>query len=84
VPHEVAAERASRLGDPAVGRELDEIGRLLVIEVVRPDQSEPDGRGRDALFEVVGVEAEAVAEELDDVLVAGRLVRLAHRPLFGR
>ena len=80
VPHEIPAERAPRLGDPAVGRELDEIGRLLVVEVVRADQSEPDGSGGDALFEVVGVEAEAVAEELDDVLVAGRIVRLAHRP----
>ena len=78
VADEVAAERAAGVGDPAVGGELDEVGGLLVVEVVRPDQPEPDGRRGDPLLEVVGVEAEAVAEELDHVLVAGRVVRLAH------
>jgi len=78
VPHEIPAEGAARVGDPAVGRELDKIGRLLLVEVVRADQPETDSRCGDALFEVVGVEAEAVAEELDDVLVPGRIVRLAH------
>jgi hypothetical protein len=78
VTHEIPAERAACVGDPAVGRELYEIGRLVVVEVVRPDQPEPDGGGGDPFLEVVGVEAEAVAEELDDVLIAGRIVRLAH------
>jgi hypothetical protein len=78
VPHEIAAELAARLGNPPVGRELDEIGGLVVVEVVGADEPEPDGGGGDPLLEVVRVEAEAVAEELDDVLVAGRIVRLAH------
>ena len=78
VPHEIAPERTACVGDPPIGRELDEVGGLVVVEVVGPDQPESDGGGRDPLLEVVRVEAEAVAEELDDVLVAGRIVRLAH------
>jgi len=78
VAHEVAAERAARLRDPAVGGELDEVVRLLVVEVVRLDQAEADGCRGDALLEVVAVEGEPVAEELEHVVVARRVVRLVH------
>jgi hypothetical protein len=78
VADEVTAKLAAGIGDAAVGRELDEIGGLLLVEVVRPDQPEADGRRGDPLLEVVGVEPEAVAEELDNVLVARGVVRLAH------
>ena len=72
VAHEVPPEGAARLVDPPLGGELDEVGGLVLVEVVRLDEAELDrGRG-DPLLEVVGVEAEAVAEELDDVVVAGR------------
>ena len=70
VADEVAAELAARIRDPPVGSELDEVGGLLVVQVVRPDQPEPNGGTGNSLLEVLGVEAEAVAEELDDVLVA--------------
>ena len=78
VPDEVPAERAASVGDAAVGGELDEIGRLVIVEVVGANQSQSNGGGRDPLLEVVGVEAEAITEELDHVLVPGRIVRLAH------
>ena len=52
VADEVAAERASRLLDPALGRELDEVVRLVVVELVRLDEAELDGRAGDPLLEV--------------------------------
>jgi hypothetical protein len=70
VPHEVTPQRAARLRYAAVGGELDEIGGLLVIEVVRLDHPEPHRGARDPLFEIERVEAEAVAEELDHVVLA--------------
>ena len=70
MPDEVAAEPAARIGDAAVGRQLDEVGGLLVVEVVGRDQLEPHGGGDHALLEVVGIELEPVAEELDDEVVA--------------
>src|SRR5262249_57377107 len=57
---------------------LDEVGRLLVVELVVLDQAELDGGGRHALLEVAGVESELVAEELDRVVVAGRVVDFGH------
>ena len=78
VAHDVPAEVASRLLDPAVGRQLDEVVDLLRIELVAAYQPEPDRRRSDALLEVVGVEAEPIAQELDDVVVPGRVVRLGH------
>jgi hypothetical protein len=68
--YDIAAERRAWVGDPAVRGELDEVGGLRLVEVVRLDQSEPDRGGDDALLEVGGGEREAVAEELDDVVVA--------------
>jgi hypothetical protein len=78
VAHEVAAEVAARLGDAAVGGELDEVGRLLVLELVPVEQPELHRRGRDALLEVRRGEPEAVAEELDHEVVARGVVRLRH------
>jgi hypothetical protein len=78
VAYDVAAEVAPRLLDPAVRGELDEVVDLLDVELVVADQPEPHGRRRDPLLEVVAVEAEPVSEELDDVVVPGRVVRLGH------
>ncbi len=75
VPDEVRAERAARLCDAPVGRQLDEVGDLVLVEVVRRDEAEPDGSGRDALLEVALAEREVVAEELERVVVARRVVR---------
>ena len=67
---EIAAERAPRLLDRIALDELDEIRRLVLVEAVAGNELELDGRRRDALLEVLGVEAEAVAEELDDIVIA--------------
>ena len=78
---EVPAERAARLFDPAVGRELDQVFGLVLVEVVALDQAELDGGGSHPLLEVVGVEGEPVAEELDHVVLAGGVVRFdRHSP----
>jgi len=61
------------------GNELDDDETADLVELVRLDEPELD-RGPDhALLEVEGVEAEAVAEKLDDVVVAGAVVRIGHR-----
>ena len=52
VADDVAAERAARLDDPAVRGELDEIGGLVVVELVPLQQAELDGRRDDPLLEV--------------------------------
>src|SRR5258707_392917 len=70
VADEVPAEPGARLDDLPVRGDLDEVTDLLVVEVVRSDQAESDGRGGDSLLEIESVEAEAVAEELDDVVLA--------------
>ena len=49
---EVDAEPALRLDDAAVGDELDEIGGLVLVEVVRVDERELDCSSGDALLEV--------------------------------
>ena len=72
------AEAAARLRDAAVGRELDEVAGLVGVELVPRDQLELDGGGGDPLLEVDGVEAEAIAEELDLVVLARLVVGLAH------
>src|SRR5207253_6952426 len=64
--------------DHALRRERDEVARLLLLELVHLDEPELDRRRDDALFEVEGVEAEVVAEELDDVVVTGGIVRVGH------
>jgi hypothetical protein len=78
VPHEVVAEGAAGLADLPVRHELDEIGGLLGLELVPPDEPELDGRRGDALLEVEGAEGEAVVEELDDEIGAGVVVGLGH------
>src|SRR5581483_3313849 len=79
VAGEVAPEARLRLVDQPLRSERDEVGRLLLVELVHLDEPELHGRADDALLEVVRVEAEAVAEELDDVVVAGGVVRLSGR-----
>src|SRR5439155_14515858 len=74
VANEVPAERAAGLLDRVPLHELDQVGRLVVVELVASEEAELDGCRRDALLEVLGVEAEAVPEELDDVVVAGVVV----------
>src|SRR5436309_14363938 len=78
--HEIAAQPAARLVDPVALDELDEIGGLVFVELVVADEPELHGGGRDALFEVGGVEAESVPEKLDDVVVSGEVVGLRHSP----
>jgi hypothetical protein len=78
VADEIHAESAARLVDAPVGRELDEIRGLVHVELVAWDETEPDDRSRDALLEVEGAERELVAQELDDVVVAGGVVGLGH------
>ena len=78
VTYEVTAETAARLVDPVALDELDEVGGLVVVELVVADETELDRRGGDAFFEVGAVEAEAVAEELDDVVVPGDVVGFDH------
>src|SRR5581483_10810515 len=73
---EIAAERAARLLDPGTLDELDEIGRLVVVELVLREEPELHCGGGHALLEVLGVEAEAVPEKFDEVVVAGAVVRL--------
>src|SRR5436190_4568395 len=70
VPPQVAAERAPRLVDLAVGGELDEVGDLVVVELARLDKPEPHGRRRHALFEIARVEGELKADELHQKVVS--------------
>jgi hypothetical protein len=79
VADEIRTERAPRLVDAPVGRELDEIRGLVDVEFVSWDQAELDGRGRHALLEVDGAERERVLEKLDDVVVTGAVIGLGHR-----
>jgi holliday junction DNA helicase RuvB len=80
VPNQVSAQRAARLGDVAVGRQLDQIGGLFLLQLARLDEAELDRGGVDALLEVDGVETEAVSEELDYEIFAGYVVgRLRQR-----
>ena len=76
VAREVAAEPRLGILDHALRGERDEVARLLLVELVRLDEPELDRGGDHALLEVAGVEGEAVAEELDDVVVAGGVVRV--------
>ena len=76
---EVQAEPAARVADTSVRHELDEIGRLVVVDVVRRDELEPDRGSDHALLEVLRRELEAVPEELDDEVVPGAVVGSQHR-----
>ena len=55
---------------------LQTIERVSELEALL-DQTQPDRRSCHAFFEVARVEAEAVAEELDDEILAGDVVDLA-------
>jgi hypothetical protein len=78
VADEVETQAAARLRDPPVGGQLDEVGRLLLVQVVALDETELHGRRCDPLLEVERVEAEAIAEKLDDVIVAREVARFWH------
>jgi len=55
--------------------QLDQVGRLVVVELVPLNQAELDGGCGHALLEVEAVEGEAMLEELDLEIVSGRVVR---------
>src|SRR5512132_1061951 len=80
--HEIPPQRALRLVDALVGGQFDQIRRLVLVEVVALDKPELDRSGDDPLLEVLGVEGEPVAEELDDVVISGLVVHIAHH-VFG-
>jgi hypothetical protein len=83
VAHQIAPEPAVGLLDDAVGSELHEVGRLLLVELVALEQPELHGRRGHALLEVMRVEAEAVAQELDDVVLARPVVGFGAHPATG-
>ena len=58
--------------------QLDEVTGLVLLELSRFDEPELHGRGVHALLEIRLIEAEPVAEELDDEVFAGEVVRLGH------
>jgi hypothetical protein len=70
VPDEVAAQVTLRVADDPVRRQLDEVGDLLCVELAGRNEAELDGRGDHPLLEIRGVEGEAIAEKLDDVVRA--------------
>jgi hypothetical protein len=74
VAHEVFPKGAARRVDRVALDELDEVGGLLLVQLGAGDEPPPDRGRRGALREVEVVEGEAVAEELDDVVVAGVVV----------
>src|SRR5205823_11278657 len=78
VANEIPAEQAPRFVDAALRGQLDQVGRLVVVKLVRFEEPELDSGCDHALLEVGGVEAEVVAEELDDVVVSGREVGAVH------
>jgi len=57
VANEIAAERRAGLVDPVPLHELDQVGRLVVVELVPSEEAELDGGCRDTLLEVVSVES---------------------------
>jgi single-stranded-DNA-specific exonuclease len=72
--NEVVAERAAGDRQLSVRRELDQVGRLIAVELASLHESELDGGCHDTLFEVLAAEREAVLEELHLVVVAGAVV----------
>ena len=79
VADEVEAEPALRVGDASVGNELDEVGDLVLLEIVRADQPDAHGGGGHTLLEVLRAEFEPVTEELDHEIIAGAVIRREHR-----
>jgi single-stranded-DNA-specific exonuclease len=78
VADEVIAELAPGLRDPPMSRQLHEVRGLVLLELARLDEAQLHSRGIDPLLEIDLVEAEAIAEELDDEVVAGEVIRLGH------
>src|SRR5207244_4870622 len=62
VANEIAAERAARLLDGVALHELDQVGRLVVVQLVACQQAELDGGCRDPLLAVGRVTAETIPE----------------------
>ena len=77
VANQVPAEETAGLFDETLRGQFDQVGRLVAVQLVCFDEAELDGGCRDALLEVAAVEAEPIAEELDDVVVSGRVVGAA-------
>ena len=79
MPDEIEAEPAPRVDDAAVGDELDEIGGLLLVDVVGRDELQANCGGDHSLLEVERRELEPVPQELDDEVVPRTVVRSEHR-----
>ena len=79
VVDEVVAELRLRVRDASVRGQLDEVGGLVLLELARLHEAELHGCGVHALLEIRLVEAEPIAEELDDEVVAGEVIGLGHR-----
>ena len=78
VVDEVVAELRLRVRDASVRGQLDEVGGLILLELARLHEAELHGRCVHALLEIRLVEAEPIAEELDDEVVAGEVIGLGH------
>src|SRR4029079_6366705 len=78
VTHEIPAELAPRLLDHAVRGQLAQVLGLVRVELVLVHEPKSERRRADALGEVGGVEAEAEPQELDDDVVARRVVVRIH------
>src|SRR5438270_669833 len=76
----VSAPRANCSDNVACVSTASRTARYLAIELVVGDQPELHRGSRHALLEVHCVEAEPVAEELDDVVLARHVVRFRHEP----
>src|SRR5262249_51207737 len=63
VANHITAQWAARLDDLTVGRQLDQVGRLVVVELAGFQEPELDGGCDDALLEVFPPEPEAVRQE---------------------
>src|SRR4029453_16558638 len=62
--------------DQPVRGELDEILRLVLVEIVVLHEPELDRGRRHALLEFLGIEREPVAQEIAHVVLARRVIRL--------
>ena len=71
VADEVAPEVAARLLDRPVGRELDQVGGLVLVQLVASTRPSLTAAAVTRCSKSARVEAEAVSEELDDVVLAG-------------
>ena len=77
--NEVVAERAAGDRQLSVRGELDQVGRLIAVELASLHETELDGGCHDPLLEILAAEREAVLEELHLVVVAGAVILHARR-----